>query len=177
MLIAVVALVRIPKIQAQNPVVRISNVYNITEPGMTFKVNITITGVTDLFMWVMNMSWDPSIIRITTGDPNGLRYPRNTGTYYNIYQGPFLKSIRSTMFMVSQVDNTRGKIMNLNCGYTTAGTAPNGDGILAIINFTSVAVGTTTIDINGPSVTYLGHSVMLDHFGSEMPHEDVDGTI
>ena len=171
---SVAAVVKVPKVKAATPVVSVSTVV-AKEPGKTFLVNISITGVTDLFLWVLNLTWDPNITKITTGDRAGLYKSR---VYYNIYEGPFLKSVRSTLFFASKIDNKNGKITNLNSGYTTrSSTTTNGDGVLVTINFTLVNVGTTTLDINGPSPTYPGHSMLVDSSGNEIPHEDIDGAV
>jgi len=173
-LIATVNLVNVPEIHAASPTVTVTSVYNVTEPGTTFLVNITVTDVSDLFMWVMNMSWDPNIIQISTGDPAGLL---RKGIRYNIYQGSFLKSVRSTVFLANDVNNTGGAIRYLSAGYLNPGSAPSGNGVLATINFTSINVGTTTIEITGPSTDHPGHCMIIDHTGKEIPHEEIDGVI
>ena len=164
----------VPNAQAATPTVAVASVYNITEPGMTFQVNITITDVTDLSMWIINMSWDPNMLQIPTGDRQGLRKRQ---IYYNIYEGPFMESFHSAIFTANEIDNVHGRIRQLACGYAGAGTPAWGSGVLATINFTSVNVGTITIEINGPSIEYPGHSMLLDNSGYEMPHEDIDGTV
>ena len=167
--IAVAAVASVPQTQAATPVVTVGNKYNVTEPGRTFQINITITDVTFLSMWIVNLTWDPNIIKITTGDPQGLRKGK---IYYNIYEGPFMKD---ATFIANEIDNTRGKITRLGSAYQALGSTASGSGVLATINFTSINVGTTTININGPSKKHPGHSVLQDQAGEEMPHEDVDG--
>jgi len=166
-----------PKIQAATPIVKVTSAYNIIEPEMTFLINITITDVTDLYMWSINLTWDPNIIKITTGDPNGLEWPRGSGSRWNIYEGPFLKKERVTIFMVKGIDQTRGKIKGLTCSYKSEGATLSGSGLLAMINFTSVNVGTTAIDIDGASVTYPRQSALLNSEMKEILHEDKDGTV
>jgi len=163
-----------PIVHAASPTVTITGIYNVTEPGKTFLVNITVSDVSNLFMWVINMSWDPSITQISTGDPAGLL---RKGIRYNIYEGRFMKNIRSTVFVANIINNTAGTITSLSAGYLNPGTTPSGSGILATINFTLVKVGTTAINITGPSATYPGHSMLIDHTGKEMPHEDIDGVV
>ena len=174
-LIAMATVPSVPKTQAATPVVAITNKYNITEPGMTFNITITVTDVTALFTWVINLTWDSNIIKITTGDPD----PNGVGDLkrgkYNIYEGPFLKSIRPTVFLATEIDNTNGKIRELVCGYEPAGATPSGSGVLATINFTYVNVGTTTIEINGPGAQ--GESQLLNSAGKGMSHEDRDGVV
>lgn len=157
------------------PKVSLTSLYNATEPGTTFIVNITVSDVTNLYLWVINMSWDPSIIKITTGDSAGLK---KGGVYYNIYEGSFLKSLRSTRgLLVSQINNTAGTIKALSCGFSTSGDGPSGNGVLASINFTLLKKGTSKIDINGPSTKYPGQCVLQDSGGNEMTVEVTDGLV
>jgi len=157
------------------PTVAVTSLYNVTEPGTTFLVNITVIDVTDLFMWIINMSWDPDIIQITTGDQNSLK---KGGIYYNIYEGPFLNNTRPTTGLrVTELNNTGGTITKLSCTYVSSGSTPSGNGALAMINFTLLKKGTAIIDINGPSVKHPGRCVLQDSSGNEIIIEVVDGTL
>lgn len=174
-LIFTINLVNVTEIHASPaPTVTVTSVYEVKEPGVAFLVNITVTEVYDLSMWVIDIEWDPNIIKISTGDTNGL-YKR--GTHYNIYEGPLLKSMRATFFLANDVNNTGGKITALSAGYLSPGSSASGDGMLVTINFTSIDVGTTTIKITGPSAAYPGHSMLIDHTGKEMSHRDRNGVI
>jgi len=144
----------------------------VEEPGATFLVNVTVEDVSDVLMWVIDLKWDPNIIEISAGDSSGLM---KRGVHYNIYEGPFLKSLRTTMFLVNAVDNTEGSITSLSAGYMSAGSTASGSGVLATINFTCINVGTTTIEITGPSTASSWRSMLIDHTGKEMSHEDVNG--
>jgi hypothetical protein len=173
--VIIVAIIPSEPWRPQVPTVAVTSLYNMEiEPGQTFLVNITVTNVTDLYMWFVNMSWDPNIIQITTGDPNGMR---KDGTYYNIYEGPFMKSIRDTRGYVSKINNTGGTIKTLTYAFQGPGSILSGSGVLAMINFTLLEKGTAIIDINGPSVEYPGHCVLQDHSGNEIVIEVVDGTV
>jgi len=174
--VIIVAIVPSEPWRPQVPTVAVTSLYNMEiEPGQTFPVNITVTDVPDLYMWFVNMSWDPNIIQITTGDPNGTE---KDGTYYNIYEGPFMKSIRETRgIYVSKINNTGGTIKTLSCAFKGPGSTLNGSGVLAMINFTLLEKGTAIIDINGPSAEYPGRCVLQDQFGKEMNIEVVDGTV
>jgi len=173
--IIIVAIVPSEPWRTRLPTVSVTSVYNITEQDTTFIVNITVTDVTNLYMWIINMSWDPTIVKITTGDPNGLK---KGGIYYNVYEGPFMRSVRGTRgLLVSKINNTDGTIKSLSCAYSTTGSGASGSGVLAMINFTLLKKGTTTIDINGPSVKYPGLCVLQDSAGNEMAIEVVDGTV
>lgn len=175
-IIIVVALVAYMFWHSPSPTVAITDVH-VTEPGMTFLVNITVTDVSNLKTWAINLTWDPTIIKITTGDPAGLK-PLNAQEKYNVYEGPFLKAVRETgTFQVREIDNEHGRINKLSCGYELAGETASGSGVLVTINFTCVSVGTTTIKITGPSFEYPGQSFLEDSTGNEIPHVDKDGKV
>ena len=172
-LIFAINLVNVAETHASpGPTVSVTSIYNVEEPGATFLVNVTVKDVSDLLMWVISLKWDPNIIKISTGDTAGLK---KRGIYYNIYEGPFLKSLRTTLFLANYIDNTEGDITALTAGYMSAGLAPSGSGVLATINFTCINVGTTTIEITGPSTASSWRSMLIDQTGKEMSHEDVNG--
>ncbi len=163
--------------KAEETVVAVDSPAVTVTVGQTFQINVTVTNVIGMVAWGVNMSWDPNIIQITTGDPDPNAWGAIEKGKYNIYEGPFLKRIRGTIFTANRIDNKRGEIEKLVCAYADSGVGASGDGVLATINFTSVNVGTTTIDINGPSPKYPGQSLLLDSTGKEIPHEDRDGTV
>jgi hypothetical protein len=167
-------LVNAAKIYASpEPTVMVTRIYNVKEPGGTFLVNITVEDTSDVFMWVIDLKWDSNIIEISTGDPNGLK---KRGVYYNIYEGPFLKSLRTTIFLANAINSTGGSITALSAGYmSTTGATASGSGVLATINFTCINVGTTAIEITGPSKASSWRSMLIASTGKEMSHKDVDG--
>lgn len=164
-----------PKTEAASPTVSISKLYNMTEPGTTFVVNITVSDISDLNLWVINITWDPTVIKVSIGDPNGTK-PLLKTKKYNIYEGPFLKTVGGTTFVVFDVDNVNGRMKGLSCGLGGI-LSTSGTGILATINFTLVNKGSTEIHINGASVTFPGKSALQDSMGEEVPHEDRDGLV
>lgn len=175
-IIIVVALLAYMFWPSPSPTVAITDVH-VTEPGMTFLVNITVTDVNNLKSWAIDLSWNSSVIKIMTGDPAGLK-PLNALEKYNVYEGPFLKAVRETgTFQVREIDNEDGKMSMLSCGYVLAGETASGSGVLATINFTCISVGTTTIEITGHSSEYPGQSLLESSTGSEIPHVDKDGAV
>lgn len=154
----------IPETKAATPKIAISKVYNLNQTGITFLVNITVTDVTEMGGWVISLSWDPNITRITTGDPAGL-YKRKVR--YNIHEGDFMLKSGGTNFLVNAIDNTNGTITSLACLFKVAGFGIKGSGLLASINFTLINVGTSAINITS--------SMLLDRSGRDTPHDAVDG--
>ncbi|MEM1588855.1 MAG: cohesin domain-containing protein [Candidatus Bathyarchaeia archaeon] len=151
----------------------IDKIYNVTEPGTTFLVNITVINAPKCAGWKIDLAWDPYILAVSTGDPNGLNVK---GVLYNIYEGPFTKNVRpADYFTVSKVDNSAGIIKGLLAVYMTSGEFPEGTGVLATINFTVLRTGTTTIEITGPKQP--GGSVIVDENNKEIPHVELYGLI
>lgn len=144
----------------------------IDEPGITCTVNIKVTDVTNLLLWVVDVTWDPSIIRLTTGDDTtpGLEFPSGSGNYYGIYEGPFLKP--SIGLVVVDISNTAGNISGLTCGRLATGKS--GSGVLVTFNFTGVGIGTTDLRITGPTA---GHSELRNALAESIAHEDRQGEI
>jgi len=165
-----------PKTEAASPTVSISKLYNMTEPGTTFIVNITVSDVTNLKKWAVDIEWDPTIVRVTEGDPNGTKPTHGeTNKRFNIYEGPFLKQAGSTHFEVSYMNNTRG-VVGLYCDLTTPGSSATGSGVLATINFTLIEKGTTKLDIIGPNYEE-GTSTLTGANLQPIPHADSDGIV
>jgi len=105
--------------------------------GNTFEVPVNITGVTDLFAWQVNMSWDASLLNVS-----------------NIIAGEFLNRTNPTAnttshelgFVINKADNATG--------YTAMGesilggvSGENGSGRLVTIEFQVVGYGCTDLTI------------------------------
>jgi len=130
---AAMATLNIPDVDAQAPTIALSKIYNMNQTGTTFLVNITITDATEMMGWLANLSWDPNMIRITTGDTEGLR---KRGVWYNIYQGDLMQNASSTSFLVNSINQSDGSLKQLACLFVTGGFTVSGSGRLVSINFT-----------------------------------------
>jgi len=178
-MIAARAGTEIPTTLAQGTTVSISKVYDMKTNGTTFLVYINITNVQNLQIWLMNLSWDPAIIKITTGDAKGIKptYPLFGTMKYDVYEGGFITNVygNATIFRLEEVNNTEGWVRNLKCGLS--GGSVSGSGALAIINFTLVGNGTTNINITGGSALWPGRSRLQDNALIEIGHDDVWGLV
>jgi len=175
LLITFIILVSIPthKAKAAGAALKVSSIYNFTEVGKTVNVNITAMDVTSLLRWIVNLKWNSSIIKISTGDTKGIRKVVGVQyVYFNIYEGPFIEDARldqDAIFLANVINNTGGRISGLSGGYTSFGSTPSGSGTVATINFTYLQAGEATIE-----VTY---SFLMDGEGNEIEHAVVNGTI
>ncbi len=102
--------------------------------GQTFNLNVSISGVTDLYSWQFDLSFDHTLL-----------------TANSITEGPFLKSLGGTTnYVPGTINNSTGKISNTADTLTgPAGTGVSGAGVLAIVNFTAGAItGISTIALS-----------------------------
>jgi len=105
----------------------------ISQPGIEFSVNITVTNSPPVIQWALNLSWNPNVLNIT-----------NPGT--DLIEGDFLKRAGSTAFMAKTYNISDGFIPEMSCIIMAVATS-SGDGLLCTINFTSIAMGSSDIDI------------------------------
>lgn len=159
------------------PTLALTRIYGLNlQPGDTVEINITISDVSDLAYSRVNLAWDPYVLKVTTGDPNGWMDPI-TRINYSVYEGPFMKSFsNSSMFLLNEVNNVAGTIWALSNYFAETGKSASGSGVLAIINFTCINPGTTTIEITGPRE---GHASlpMGSNPNEQIPHKEVYGLI
>jgi len=163
---------------SSGPTVSITKLYNSTlQTGQSIIVNVTVSDVSDIISCRINLAFDPSVLKVTTGDPKGWRDDL-TGTRYGIYEGPFFKSFtNSTMFLINDVSNNLGKITAIYDAIATAGISASGSGVVATINFTCVNPTTNTfINITGPSK---GHSTLQPSTAGvyDIAHQDINGLV
>jgi len=129
----------------------------------TFKINITVNNVNDLWSWKVKFSWNPnylSLVRTGTGP-----------TDFDITEGPFLKDVSSTLFLPTPPNETGGYIPELSCSMLAASGA-TGTGTLATLNFKGKSLGTSSLN--------LSQTVLLDWITAanktKITHTVVNGT-
>lgn len=108
------------------------NMLSHTQVGETFKVNITINNVTNLWDWKVRVNWDPQILNLT-----------------NVEEGPFLKSGGATLFLwpegAPQIKD--GYIPEIYCALLSSGGV-TGSGVLATLTFKVLRTGSSPILLN-----------------------------
>lgn len=125
----------------------------ISTPGTTVEVNVTITDTPSIVQWMVRIQWNSTVLKIVNPDTD-------------LIEGDFLKSNGSTIFTWKPLQP--GKIPEITCGYLVDKTK-SGSGTLFTIKFNATAVGETAIEIYG--------SDLLDRDGYSMPHSRVNGTV
>jgi len=161
---------------SSGPTVSITKLYNSSlQTGQSIIVNVTVSDVSDLISCRINLAFNSSVLKVTTGDPNGWRDVL-TGTRYGIYEGPFFKSFtNSTILLINNVNNNLGKITAIYDAIFVGGISASGSGVVATINFTCVNPTTnTSIRITGPSQ---GQSTLQTTTAFQIQHQDIDGLV
>lgn len=103
---------------------------SIVQVGDKFTVTIQAQGITDLYAFQFDLSFDPQVLQANS-----------------INEGSFLASGGSTVFIPGTIDNNAGMISG-NAG-TLVGNVPgvSGTGNLIVLQFTALAPGTATISL------------------------------
>lgn len=118
------------------------------EEGSSFSVDISISGVSDLFAFEFDLGFDPSILSATS-----------------ITEGSFLPSGGPTLWFPGTIDNTSGLIQFTSDSLQGFDPGVSGNGFLAHIDFTALTTGSSNIN--------LFNIILLDSFLSDI---SVDGT-
>jgi hypothetical protein len=111
--------------------------YNVSAPGTTFQLNITITGVPTtpnnktLWSWSLKVTWNPAILNCSGAD-----------------EGPFTLQAAPTFYLASPPDNVVGTVDQItDTSMHVPPKGAGGSGVLAILTFTSIKAGDTNISI------------------------------
>ena len=132
------ALARPVKAQATTIAIEPAEITDM-EPGETKLVSISVDiGTNELFMWVLNISWNPEVLNLTV-DP---------------IEGPFVKNqVGATLFTSEVINQEEGHIDGLMCGSMT-GEIATGSGVIAMLNFTALPLAdssaTSVLDLYAP---------------------------
>ena len=130
-LVAVLLLLAPSHAVADGIILSIQPVSSTVTQGSAFAVGVNISGVTDLYAFQFDLSFDPAILQAT-----------------NVLEGTFLFGGGSTFFIPGTIDNTTGNITFNADTLLTAISGVSGDGTLALFDFTAFAPGTSTFTIS-----------------------------
>jgi hypothetical protein len=122
--------------------------------GETFSININVTDVTNLTCWEFKLYFRNDVLNCTA-----------------VSEGPFLKSVGSTFFnktILNNYNTTHGQIL----AYSTllGPVSISGSGVIATITFKAIGVGDTLLDLTD---TKLGDEKIPPQ---PIPHTTTDGT-
>jgi general secretion pathway protein D len=100
--------------------------------GQSFSVDIRVSGVSDLYGFEFDLGFNPSILSATS-----------------IIEGAFLALGGPTLWFPGTIDNSGGTISYTADSLQSIVPGVNGDGILASVNFTALATGSSELTISG----------------------------
>jgi adhesin HecA-like repeat protein len=97
----------------------------------TVTLDVSVSGVTDLYGFGFDLSFDPGIVSANS-----------------VAEGSFLPLGGSTYFIAGTIDNVGGTITGNGDVLLSAVPGVDGDGTLAILTLEGLAAGTTGIDLS-----------------------------
>jgi Cohesin domain len=113
------------------PVVSITPDTKMVGLGGAFALEIGITNVSDLFAFQFDLGFGPGIL-----------------SAQRISEGLFLPGGGTTVFILGTIDNAAGTITATADSLIGAISGVNGSGVLADVQFTALAPGTSTITLS-----------------------------
>jgi hypothetical protein len=140
--------------------------------GATFTVNITISDVSNLYFWEFHMSFDKTVLNVTSAT-----------------EGPFLSDVDSTSWnlMPPYINNTAGTVKASNLLWYYPPEGASGNGTLCTITFQVKDMGKTTLHFyytilatfDGDSLLPIEHTAEDGFFSNLIPGDiggDTPGT-
>jgi hypothetical protein len=163
-------------VRPQQPALTVQRIYEATTVGETFLVNVSVSNVKALAQWSLDLTWNPQIVRITTGGPN-FTMPAMGGPSVGLFEGPFLRSAGQTIFIVNFVDHELGETILGAVAASAGESGATGSGVILVMNFTVVKVGTTTIEMNPPFPSMTNQSVLMSLQNEVISHTESNGLV
>jgi hypothetical protein len=132
-LVAIVIVAAYLYLKPPEPVLSAEKVYNVTVIGETVPLNVTLANVPGTSGWNMRLTWDPYYVRLS-----------------GVEEGPLMKTANmSSLFSVTSVDYERGEIILADV-FLGQGISVQGTGVILEVNFTTIRIGSSTIEFAGP---------------------------
>jgi len=114
-------------------------------PGGTFTVNVTVAGVSEVYGWQVNITFNPQILNVE-----------------NVTEGTFLKQVNQTVFM-KKIDNTGGYVLLSSTFFPIPEQGASGSGLLVQVIFTVKGSGSSSLHFeeNGTKLRrYIGDTLV-----------------
>ena len=134
--------------------------------GKSYIINITVTDVSHLYLWVFRLRWNNSVVQLNS-----------------IVEGSFLKQGGTTALLYTPLTiaeiNAAGRITEASCTLLMPVPGVSGSGVLATLNFTALAIGTTTIEFWEDPPSFEGKTILIDDTAASnpIPHTEVPGSV
>jgi len=142
------------------PVLSADQVYNVTQAGQTVPISFTMTNMPGTSGWNMKWTWDPNYLRPA-----------------EVEEGPFFRTTnKSSFFAITSQDYEKGEIILADV-FLTTGDNVKGTGVILTVNFTTVQVGASTIELRSPVKNGTHVVIGNEQNNGEVDHIEVDGLI
>jgi len=134
-------------------------------PGEFLIVNITVSDVTDLYLWMFRLRWNKTVLQLNS-----------------IREGPFLEEggdtsgIMLSPMTLSEI-NGAGRIEEAACSLVGAVPGVSGSGTIATLNFTCLSLGSTSIEFWEESPLYKPATDLLNSDGVTISHTAPSATV
>jgi general secretion pathway protein D len=149
---ALLVLVMLLGAGSQAQTISIQPFSSTVDAGNMFTVDVTASGVTDLFAFQFDVDFDPTIISAVT-----------------ISEGPTLSGGGSTFFIPGSIDNGAGSIQFTTDTLIGAVPGVTGNGVLATLSFNATSGGISPLK--------LSNVVLLDSSLGDIHASTLDGQI
>ncbi len=120
--------------------------------GSTFSLDVDIAGVSDLYGFQFDVSFDPAVLAVNS-----------------VSEGAFLAGGGSTFFLPGTTDNVGGSVAAIANTLIGAPAGVNGAGTLVQIDFTAVGVGNSAVS--------LANLMLLDSTGTTIGAATSGGSV
>jgi adhesin HecA-like repeat protein len=114
-----------------SPVLSITPVTQSVSVGSSLALDVNISGVADLYGFQFDLSFSPTVLAAVS-----------------TAEGSFLPSGGTTFFISGTIDNMGGTISGTADTLIGAISGVNGSGDLAVVTFTALTAGTSSIDLS-----------------------------
>jgi adhesin HecA-like repeat protein len=121
-------------------------------PGDAFTVNANIAGITDLYAFQFDLSFDPVVLAATSST-----------------EGPFLPSGGATFFIPGTIDNVNGMVTATADTLIAAPAGVSGADTLASFGFSAIGVGTSALTFS--------NVILLDSNLNDIPFTLSNGSV
>ena len=95
----------------------------------TFSINLDVVNALDLTAWQFDLAYNPRLLQAS-----------------RVFEGPFFATFGTTLFVPGFIDNTTGLISGVSNLFVDLAPNPQGNGVLATIEFRALASGTSRLD-------------------------------
>ena len=135
------------------------------EPGDSFVVNITVSDMTDLYLWMFRLRWNNTVLQLNSID-----------------EGPFLQDQGDTSGIwlspptISEI-NIAGRIDEATCALLGSVPGVDGNGTIATLNFTCLSLGDSTLEFWEEAPYYEPATDLLDSNLDSILHTATAGAV